>query len=131
MPLTTSSPLLNARWAEHHQGMNRLTEDGTLKGEAAMSTANPEQSRKVIAKILVTAAIAVGFGVVGAAPASADPNAAGIDPNPFGTLGCSCRDSAPAGSPQARDDIDRGIREGLTASLPGLPPPAQPSQPRR
>jgi hypothetical protein len=111
--------------------MNRLTNDGTLKGEAAMSTANPEQSRKVIAKILVTAAIAVGFGVVGAAPASADPNPAGTDPNPFGTLGCSCRDSAPAGSPQARDDIDRGIREGLTASLPGLPPPAQPSQPRR
>src|ERR1700745_3010127 len=95
--------------------MNRLTNNRTLKGEAAMSTANPEQSRKVIAKILVSAAIALGFGVLGAAPASANPDTAGTDPNPFGTLGCNCRESAPAGSAQAREDIDRGIREGLTA----------------
>jgi hypothetical protein len=95
-----------------------------------MSIANPEQSRKMIAKLLVTAAIAVGFGVVGAAPAGADPNTGSTDPNPFGTLGCSCRETAPAGSPQAKGDIDRGIREGLTASVPGLPPPARTSQPR-
>jgi hypothetical protein len=94
-----------------------------------MSIANP--SRKVTAKILVSAVIALGFGVVGAAPASASPDTAGTDPNPFGTLGCSCQESAPVGSPQVREHIDRGIREGLTASLPGLPPPGQPGQPRR
>ena len=49
-------------------------------------------------------------------------------PNPYGTLGCNCRETAPAGSPQLSEEINRGIREGLTVSVPGLPAPAQPTQ---
>ena len=86
--------------------------------------------RRVIRKILVSAAIAVGSCVVGAAPATADPNAIGTNPNPFSGLSCNCRQTAPAGSPAATEEINRGIREGLAARLPGLPAPPQPSQPR-
>ncbi len=84
---------------------------------------------KGITKMLVSAAIVLGFGVVGAAPAGAEPNTVGTAPNPFGTLGCSCQETAPAGSPLLREEIDRGLREGHTAVLPGLPAPAQPGQP--
>jgi hypothetical protein len=82
---------------------------------------------QVITKILVSAAIALGACVGGAAPASAGPNPSGTDPNPFGALSCSCREeTGPAGSP-ARQEIERGIRAGLVA---GLPPPTQPRQPQ-
>ena len=91
------------------------------------------EHHQVIRKILAGAAIALGLGLGAAAPAGADPSPAGTDtnplstdPNPFGTLGCSCRETAAAGSPAVNEEIDRGLREGLTASLPGLPPPAQP-----
>jgi len=80
------------------------------------------QHYQVITKIMVGAAITLGFCVVGAAPASADPN-------PFGGLRCSCRETAPAGSPALMAEIDRGIQEGHSAWLPGLAPPAQPRQP--
>ena len=83
-----------------------------------------------IAKMLVSAAIVVGAAVAGAAPASADSNPAGSDPNPFAGLSCSCRETAPAGSPVLRGEIHRGIQKGLSARLPGLPAPAQPGQPR-
>jgi hypothetical protein len=86
--------------------------------------------RQLITKILVSAAIAVGSGVALAAPASADPNSIGADPNPFGALGCSCRETAPADSPAVTEEINRGFREGLSVSVPGLPAPAHPSQPR-
>ena len=76
---------------------------GTLKDEALM----------LIAKILVSAAIVLGCCVGGAAPASADPSA-------FATLSCSCRETAPAGSPALKAEIDRGIGEGLSAGMPGL-----------
>lgn len=79
--------------------------------------------RRVIAEILVGAAIALGSGVGGAAPASADPD-------PFSTLSCSCQETAPAGSPALRDEINRGIAEGHSASVPGLPPPTRPRQSR-
>ncbi len=79
------------------------------------------QHYQVITKILVSAAIALGSYVGGAAPASADPNPIGTDPNPFGALSCSCRETAPAGSPALREEIDRGIRAGLSALLPGPP----------
>jgi hypothetical protein len=88
------------------------------------------QHYQVITKILVGAAIGLGSGIAGATPASADPNPAVTDPNPFGALGCNCRLTAPAGSPAARQEMDRGIRAGLASSLPGLPAPAQSSQPR-
>jgi hypothetical protein len=102
---------------------------GTPKGETAMSTANA-QHHTVITKILVSTAIALGLGVAGATPASADPNAVGTDPNPFGTIRCSCQETAPADSPALRDEINRGYREGLSVAVPGLPAPAQRSQPR-
>jgi hypothetical protein len=85
-------------------------------------------THRVITKILVGAAIALGAGLAGAAPAAAGPNAIGSDPNPYGTLGCNCRETAPAGSPQLRENINRGIREGLTVSVPGLPAPARPAE---
>lgn len=104
------------------------------KGEAAMSIANSEQSalgspkqrfHKVITTMLVGGAVALGSGVVGAAPASAAPNTIGPNPNPFSTLGCNCGETASAGSPALRDEIARGLREGYSASLPGLSAPTQ------
>jgi hypothetical protein len=79
---------------------------------------------QVITKILVSAAIAVGSYVGGAAPAGADTNAIGTDPNPFDALSCSWQETAPAGSPAFRNGIERGIQAGLSASLPGPPAPA-------
>ena len=96
---------------------------------APMTDVAKRRYRKVITKLLVSAAIALGSGVVGAAPASADPNTVGAEPNPFGTFGCSCRETAPAGSPALREEVERGLQEGHTAWLPGLPAPAQPGQP--
>jgi hypothetical protein len=81
-------------------------------------------------KALISVAIAVGFCVVGAAPASADSNPASTAPNPFSTLSCNCRESAPAGGPALSQNIDRGIRDGLSSSVPGLPAPAHPGQTR-
>ena len=80
------------------------------------------QHRRVITKILVSAAIALGSSVGAAAAASADPNAiGGTDPNPFGGLSCSCQETAPPGSPaQGEEEIERGMRAGLSAWLPGL-----------
>ena len=80
------------------------------------------QHHQVITKILVSGAIALGSLVGAAAPASADPNAiGGTDPNPFGALGCNCQATAPPGS-TALEEIQRGIRGGLSAS-PGKPQP--------
>ena len=88
-----------------------------------MSIAN---RHRLIAKALVSAAIGFGALIVAAAPASADPGPAGTQPNPFGALSCSCQKTAPAGGPASTADIDRGVRNGLSAALPGLPAPAQP-----
>jgi hypothetical protein len=90
------------------------------------------QHHKVITKILISAAITLGLWAAGATPASADPNpnTVGTDPNPFGGLSCNCRETAPAGGPERKEQIDRGIREGLSARSPGLPAD-QPNQPRR
>lgn len=88
--------------------------------------------RRVIAKILVCVAIALGSSVGAAAPVSADPNAiGGTHPKLFGVLSCSCQETAPPGSPaQGEEEIERGIRVGLSAWLPGLPPRTQPRQPQ-
>jgi hypothetical protein len=78
------------------------------------------QHNQVITKILVSSAIALSASVGAAALASADPNPIGTEPNPFGALSCSCQDTAAAaGSPALREEIDRGIRAGLSALLPG------------
>jgi len=66
----------------------------------------------MIAKIVVGSAIALGAVVGCAASASADPS-----PSPFGTLSCSCAETAPAGSPVLIEKIDQGIQQGLS----GLP----------
>jgi hypothetical protein len=92
-----------------------------------MSTANPGRA----AKMLVGAAIALCFYIAGAAPAGADPNPVDTGPNPYGTLSCAaCRETTPADSPALKAEIDRGLREGHSAWLPGLPAPTQPGQPR-
>jgi hypothetical protein len=71
----------------------------------------------MITKIMVSAAIVLGSLVVGAAPAGADANSAGTNPNPYGGLRCSCREAAPADS---HAEIRRGLREGLAVPVPGL-----------
>jgi hypothetical protein len=88
------------------------------------------KKQQVIMKILASAAVALATGVAGAAPASADSNPAGTNPNPFATLSCSCPQTARPSGPALNDEIDRGIRAGLSAQLPGLPAPAHPNQPR-
>jgi len=80
-----------------------------------------------ITKVLVSGAIALGIFVGGAAPASAAPQA----PNPYSTLHSNRPETAPVGSPALMAEIDRGIQEGLSAWLPGLPAPTQPGQPRQ
>jgi hypothetical protein len=67
-------------------------------------------------KILVSAAIALGACVAGAASAGADATAAGTDPNPFGALSCSCRQTAPLGSAAMTGQMELGILVGLAAS---------------
>jgi hypothetical protein len=84
----------------------------------------------LITKTLISAAIILGSCVVGAAPASADTDRASGGPNPFSTLSCSCHETAPPGSPALREEIDRGLQEGHSAWLPGLPAPTQPGQPQ-
>jgi hypothetical protein len=91
-----------------------------------MLIANPKQStpglpnldpRVLIPKLLVGAAIVFGCCLAGAATASADPNSSETQPDPFGSLTCSCQQTAPASGPVLREEIDRGIRDGLAAPL--------------
>jgi hypothetical protein len=103
-----------------------LTTASFLGKEDDMTT----RQHQVIKKILVGGAVALGLYVGGAAPASADPNSIGGAPNPFGGLSCSCRQTAPLGSPTSREEIERGLREGLSAELSGPPPSTQPGQPQ-
>ena len=84
----------------------------------------------MITKMLVSAAIVLGSLVAGAAPTSADPNHSDASPNPFGGLGCNCRETAAPGSPALTAEINRGIQRGHSAWLPGLPAPTQPQQPK-
>jgi hypothetical protein len=74
-----------------------------------------------ITKILVGAAIVLGSGVVGAAPASADQNP--VDQNPFAALSCSCRNTPSPGNPALTEELERGIFGGISAS-PGLSSPS-------
>jgi hypothetical protein len=71
--------------------------------------------QRIIRKLLVSAAIALILWVGSAVPAIADPDSGGSDPNPFGGLDCSCQETYPASSPEQREEIDRGIRDGLSA----------------
>jgi hypothetical protein len=88
-----------------------------------MSIAN---HHRFIAKVLVSTAVVFGALIGASAPASADPNTAGADPHAFSGLSCSCQKKVPVGDPAATAEIDRGIREGLSVAVPGLPAPPQP-----
>jgi hypothetical protein len=75
----------------------------------------PIRHQHIILKLLVSAAIALVRLVGGAGPASADPDPGRTGPNPFGGMACSCQETYPASSPEQREEIDRGIRDGLSA----------------
>ena len=77
-----------------------------------MSIAN---HHRFIAKVLVSTAVVFGALIGASAPASADPNTAGANPHAFSALSCDCQETAPADSPLLKDDIDRGIRNGLSS----------------
>jgi len=74
--------------------------------------------QQLITKILVSAAVAPVLWVGYAVPATAAPDSGRTDPNPFGGLDCSCQEKYPARSPEQREEIDRGIRDGLSAWSP-------------
>jgi hypothetical protein len=68
----------------------------------------------MIPKMLVSTAIVLGSLVVGAAPASADPNPSDAHQNPFGSLTSSSRGTVPASGSALAQELDRGIRDGLS-----------------
>ncbi len=68
----------------------------------------------MITKVLLSAAVTLGVAAGIATPASADPN-------PFGTLGCSCTLPAPDAKAPATDQLNRGIQSGL-GYLDGISP---------
>jgi len=70
----------------------------------------------MITKVLVSAAIALGAGVVVAAPATADPYVCRPVPYVWWTVSsCGLSQSAPAG-PAAPNQIPQGIQGGLPAT---------------
>ena len=74
--------------------------------------------RAPITKMLVGAAVVLGSCVAGAAPASADPNPSGTQPNPFTGLTCNCQQTDKGGGPAPTAELDRGIRTALSAPSP-------------
>ncbi|MGD1237657.1 hypothetical protein [Mycobacterium seoulense] len=68
-------------------------------------TARLARRNRATTRMLAYLAIVLGFGLVGAAPA-------GADPSPFNTLSCGCPETAPAGSAARKDEITRGLRLG-------------------
>jgi len=77
-----------------------------------MSIAN---HHRFIAKVLVCTAIGFGALIGTSAPASADTNTAGNNPHAFSALSCDCQATAPAGGSASSGEINRGIRNGLSA----------------
>ena len=69
-------------------------------------------TKQMIGKVLIGASMAV-IAVGLAAPASADTNPNGTDPNPFGALSCSCQTPASVTSPNVADQINQGIQDAL------------------
>jgi hypothetical protein len=97
-----------------------------VKEESEMSIPKRKQSALglsnldatvLVTKTLITTAIALATWVGVAAPASADPNSANAGANSFGALSCSCQETASAGSPTLKEEIDQGIRQGGSAEL--------------
>ena len=103
---------------------------GSRDLDAAMlapTTRVAKHRHHVITKILVSAAIALSSAVMAAPTGSANPVDTGA--NPFGTLRCSCPGTPQADGPALKAAIDRGLQDGHSAWLPGLPAPAQPGRP--
>ncbi|MEB3981272.1 hypothetical protein OQ968_08365 [Mycobacterium sp. 663a-19] len=71
-------------------------------------------NRHAIAKLLVSAAIALGSCVAGAAPAGADVKPASPDPSPFAALSCSYPQTAPPNTMTGQ--LEQGILAGLAAN---------------
>ena len=69
----------------------------------------------LITKTFISGAIVLGCCVAGAAPAGAGTGPT-PPPNPFSGLTCNCRQTADAGSPALKAEIDRGIQQGRSAS---------------
>ena len=90
----------------------------------------PTRHQHIIMRLLVSTAIALVRLVGGAVPASADPDPGRTDPNPFDGIVCSCQETYPASSPEQREEIDRGIRDGLSAWSTALSS-GHPNQPRQ
>ena len=63
----------------------------------------------MVSKILVSAALTVGAAVAIAAPAGADPSV-------FNDLSCSCPQTVSNGGSSVIDQINRGIRAGLSGT---------------
>jgi hypothetical protein len=70
----------------------------------------------MIRRMLASAAIVLGSLAVGVAPASAEPNSDGTQPNPFSSLTCNCQE-APAGGPALEAEIGRGIRSAFSVTV--------------
>ncbi|GAA1432572.1 hypothetical protein GCM10009641_20760 [Mycobacterium cookii] len=72
----------------------------------------PKARRLLVAKVLISAAVALGVAVGGAIPVTADPST-------FGVLSCTCggRPTPVIGGPAVSDEIKNGIRDGLAALM--------------
>ena len=66
-------------------------------------------------RMLIGVAVVLGSLVVflGAAPAGADPGSSD-DPNPFGSLTCSCQQAAPVDGPALTAELNRGIQAAIS-----------------
>ncbi|RAU99294.1 hypothetical protein DQP58_03175 [Mycobacterium colombiense] len=66
-------------------------------------------------KAVMCAALIVVFGASAATTAGADPGLGG-EPDPFGGLSCHCDQSASTDGPVARQQVRRGMREGIATA---------------
>ena len=73
----------------------------------------------MITRVLLGVAVVLGSSVVGAAPASADPNPnpSETHANPFGGLSSDSQGVPPALSPNQKADIEQGISAALAARV--------------
>ncbi len=72
--------------------------------------------------LVAAASLAYAVAVTGTAAAEEEePNT--VAPQPFSTLRCSCQQTALPDGPAATEAIRRGLQQGGSAWLPGLPAP--------
>ena len=68
----------------------------------------------MVRNILVGLGVVVG-SVIGAAPASAEPDAFDVDGSLFGSLTCDCAQAVALSGSALSDELTRGLRAGHTA----------------